>query len=122
MGLGKSQISGITTEGTSDIPCPTVGHGTPGYRPPELVRNENVQYINKVDIWGLGCILFEVEKGKKVFPTDIAVHDYAVSSLSRRLSSLRLDETRSYYTTYIQVQRHTSIITIKLSYTSPVNS
>ena len=32
--------------------------GTPLYLPPELINNEN--YDEKIDIWGLGCVLYHM--------------------------------------------------------------
>ena len=55
------------------------------YRPPELLRtiaeSDNAPYAHAVDIWALGCILFEMRTGCVLFPgLDIlsqveAVHD-----------------------------------------------
>jgi len=46
--------------------------GTSGYRAPELLEDTG-HYNAKVDIWGLGCILYELATNKKAFPTDWAV-------------------------------------------------
>jgi tetratricopeptide (TPR) repeat protein len=52
------------------------GSGTPSYRAPELLK-EFPSYNQKVDIFALGCILFELAtKGKKVFANDYAVIEY----------------------------------------------
>jgi WD40 repeat protein len=48
------------------------------YRAPELLRNEG-KYSNKVDIWSLGCILYELVTANKAFPGDFAVYEYALS-------------------------------------------
>lgn len=39
--------------------------GTPYYLSPEAVRGP--KYNNKSDVWGLGCIMFELCTGKKPF-------------------------------------------------------
>jgi len=49
--------------------------GTPGYRAPELL-NPGV-YNEKVDIWALGCILYELVKQLPIFDSDSAVYDYS---------------------------------------------
>ena len=68
---------GLTTEGTSKRARPTeYARGTACYRAPELI-NENPFFSNKVDIFALGCILFElVTGGRKAFPSDWNLHDY----------------------------------------------
>ena len=54
----------------------TLARGTASYRAPELLR-EDPKYTNKVDIWGLGCILHELLSGKKAFHCEWNVHEYA---------------------------------------------
>jgi serine/threonine protein kinase len=49
--------------------------GTQGYRAPEVLR-EDARYNNKADIFALGCILFEITIGKKLFRTDWGVREY----------------------------------------------
>jgi serine/threonine protein kinase len=48
--------------------------GTPSYRAPELITNG--KYNNKVDIWAIGCILFELVFREKAFVGDYAVLQY----------------------------------------------
>jgi serine/threonine protein kinase len=70
---------GITCEATSQTLRSTdVGRGTPGYRAPELL-NEDPVYNNKVDIWALGCILYELAVGEQAFANDFATREYKVS-------------------------------------------
>src|SRR5436190_13307162 len=52
--------------------------GTQGYRAPELL-SDDPKFTKKVDIWALGCILYELVTGRKAFDTDLVV--------SRRLES-----------------------------------
>ena len=35
------------------------GCGTPGYRPAEIMNNDRVRFSAKVDIWALGCVMYE---------------------------------------------------------------
>lgn len=70
---------GLTTEGTSGRAHTThYSRGTPSYRAPELVEYDKPTYsTNKVDIWAIGCILYEVVLGRKAFRSDDAVNVYA---------------------------------------------
>jgi len=68
---------GLTSEGTSKSPHHTeFARGTPGYRAPELLQEGEAVYTNKVDIWALGCILYQLVVGIKPFASDIAVLDH----------------------------------------------
>jgi len=68
---------GLTTEGTSQRSYTThYSRGTSSYRAPELVRSGT--YNNKVDIWALGCILYEIVTLRKAFSTDNAVYEYSM--------------------------------------------
>jgi hypothetical protein len=53
--------------------------GTSGYRAPEVLREEAI-YTNKVDIWAIGCIIYELAAGNKAFHEDWAVREYAFGS------------------------------------------
>lgn len=77
-GCWKITDFGFTTKGTSTHaePCPDA-NGSIGYRAPEIIQKGSL--TNKVDIWALGCTLFEVAKGKKVFKSDFDVREYGVS-------------------------------------------
>lgn len=81
---------GLATEGTSKLAITTRnGRGTGGYRAPELLA-EFSKFTNKVDIWALGCILYELAVGQKAFSDDYAV----LNSLSPR-STLQIFPTLS---------------------------
>jgi len=54
------------------------GKGTPGYRAPELSLGEI--YTNKVDIWAMGCILYELTIGTKLFASDSEVMRFILSN------------------------------------------
>jgi serine/threonine protein kinase len=71
---------GLTVEGTSQKAHTTqYSRGTCSYRAPELVQYvENRTYTNKVDIWAMGCILYELVFHKKAFPNDHAVYLYSL--------------------------------------------
>jgi serine/threonine protein kinase len=51
--------------------------GTTCYRAPELL-NDDARVNNKADMFALGCILFEVTTGRKLFPDDWNIRDYAL--------------------------------------------
>jgi len=47
--------------------------GAQGYRTPEFLRlgsNSKPTYTKKVDIWSMGCILFELTTWNKAFESD----------------------------------------------------
>ena len=72
---------GLTSEGTSKRAHTTrYAHGTSSYRSPELIENE--KYTNKVDIWAIGCILYELIFKTKAFSEDWAVLRYSESCRS----------------------------------------
>jgi hypothetical protein len=77
--LWKLTDFGIMCQATSKNMITTEnGRGTQGYRAPELMSSVT-GFTNKVDIWALGCILYELMTGTKAFETDWCVRDYYVS-------------------------------------------
>lgn len=71
---------GTAAEGTSKRECTTgFRRGTEGYRAPEVIRDVRPVYNNKSDIWGLGCILYELVTKEKAFASDWRVHQFAES-------------------------------------------
>ena len=64
------------------------GGGTPGYRAPELLHS--LQYTNKVDVFAIGCILFELfTDGLKAFKNEFEVDQYYRSSNRSWIPPLR---------------------------------
>jgi serine/threonine protein kinase len=54
--------------------------GTSSYRAPEmlpLALGEIAKYDKKVDIWALGCILYEMATDRKAFQSDYATIDFS---------------------------------------------
>ena len=49
--------------------------GTACYRAPEVLSNE--RFNNKADMFALGCIIYEIVTGEKLFADDWAIRDYA---------------------------------------------
>jgi serine/threonine protein kinase len=89
---------GLTSEGTSNRHHVTKdARGTPSYRAPELLQEDAGSYNNKVDIWAVGCILYELAARKKVFSGDWAVLDYSRSAAKL---DVHLDET--YEASFVQ--------------------
>jgi hypothetical protein len=79
---------GLTSEVSSTFGVTTGAARTQGYRAPELLHTGEKRYTNKVDIWALGCILYELAIGKKAFIDDIAVvNDSFESPVMSDLSS-----------------------------------
>lgn len=79
-GAWKVADFGLTAEGTSKRAVETVfARGTPGYRAPELVNpDDDKTFTNKVDIWAMGCILYEIVCRKKAFENDFRVHQHCL--------------------------------------------
>jgi serine/threonine protein kinase len=77
---------GLTTEGTSTRMHTTRNsRGTTGYRAPELVK-EISRYCNKVDIFALGCILFELAAdGRRAFENDYVLMEYSLGRVELAL-------------------------------------
>jgi hypothetical protein len=70
---------GIITALTTNVSLNQIARGTTGYRAPELLFQH--PYTNSLDIWGLGCILHELNTGEMRFRTDAAVLEYCQSSV-----------------------------------------
>ena len=72
---------GLSCEGSSKTNRPTqYGRGTPGYRAPELIESDREpSFNNKVDIWAMGCILYEFATGIRLFKSDWEVLKYSIS-------------------------------------------
>jgi serine/threonine protein kinase len=76
---------GLTSHGTTTGASPTaLGRGTSGYRAPELLRpDDNLTFNKKVDVWSIGCILFELCTGTKAFRDDWATLQFAHAKKKR---------------------------------------
>jgi serine/threonine protein kinase len=73
---------GLSSEGSSKRYLRTKdSSGTPGYRAPELMDSggDPAMYNNPVDIWAMGCILYELVTGVRAFKTDWHVLNYGFS-------------------------------------------
>jgi serine/threonine protein kinase len=70
--LWKLTDFGFTSEAMSAARTSLYGRGTSGYRSPEIVGTEKPHYSNRSDIWALGCILYELATGRRVFEHDFA--------------------------------------------------
>jgi serine/threonine protein kinase len=63
--------------------------GSQGYYAPEFLFDDHPSYNNKVDIWSLGCILYEFAVGKRAFHTEWVTREYKIKGI---LPELSLDE------------------------------
>jgi len=63
---------GLSIEGSSQNLPTKYSSGTPGYRAPELMdsNGDTAMYNNKVDVWAMGCILYELATGIRPFQSD----------------------------------------------------
>ena len=88
---------GLTVEGSSrGVQTTEHSRGTPCYRAPELLLNPDGKntFTNKVDIWALGCILFELVFGIKAFKSDLDIFSYSTEHTAFT-SGLRIPERTS---------------------------
>lgn len=91
--LWKIADFGLTTEGTSKLAITTVySKGTEGYRAPELL-SEDPKFSNKVDIWAMGCILYELVVRKKAFAGDQIFREFSFPPSTLRDSNSMFPET-----------------------------
>ena len=77
---------GFATPGNSYPAYSTEGRGTNSYRAPELIRFS--QFTRKVDIWAIGCILYEMVTGRVLFSDDFYVRQYAENNFQLELPEL----------------------------------
>ena len=81
---------GFATQGTSQTMHTSKARGTSSYRAPELLTEDRHRFSNKVDIWSLGCILYELAVGKKAFNGDYAVFYHKINGTKLEVN---LDES-----------------------------
>jgi serine/threonine protein kinase len=77
--LWKLTDFGLSAEATSKKEHLTrYSRGTSNYRAPELLPElvENPTFTNKVDIWALGCIMYELVTLKKAFASEWNIQSY----------------------------------------------
>jgi len=55
--------------------------GTASYRSPEILDGSNAKYNNKTDIFALGCIIYEIVTGTKLFFDDMAILNYSLTGV-----------------------------------------
>jgi serine/threonine protein kinase len=66
---------GLASETTaSQLHDTTSARGSDGYRSPELASD--YKFSTKVDIWTMGCLLYELAVGRRAFCNDYAVLQY----------------------------------------------
>ncbi len=122
---------GMTVEGSSTRGRTThLRRGTPCYRAPELFRNL-ATFTTKVDIFAIGCIMFEFMTGKRAFAGDMEVLIYATggsrldfSSSRFRTSATAFLETLTYQLLNLQIEERPSATTLlqKLTLLPPASA
>lgn len=104
--LWKLADFGLSVEGSSKTNrLTTSSKGTPGYRSPELLEfeGEPSQHTNRVDIWAMGCILYQLVTGTQLFKSDWAViyHVYDAKSVDVSLDNTFDADSTQIITKYI---------------------
>jgi serine/threonine protein kinase len=70
---------GTASEATSKRMNTTrYSRGTASYRAPEVIA-EDSKFNNRADIWALGCIIYEMSTGVKLFRDDFSVREYSTT-------------------------------------------
>jgi len=97
---------GFSSEGSSrNVNVSEALRGTPSYRAPELLR-DNV-YTTKVDIWAVGCILYEIVTQQKAFENDWRVAQcYAESKSLLKIPPTHYGQSSQFFTTVIHETLH----------------
>lgn len=65
--LGISKSVAIMTKNSSNFP------GTVNYMSPEIIK-EDRNYTNKIDVWALGCVIYELITLEKLFDDVIGIN------------------------------------------------
>ena len=74
-GMWKIGDFGFTSDAASGLARSEVRRGTSSYRAPELLRFST--FDDRVDIWALGCVFYELVCRKTAFKDDWQVTEYA---------------------------------------------
>ena len=70
---------GLSAEATSRRHHTTrYSRGTGGYRAPELLVHDPGKFSNKVDVWALGCVMFELVTLRPAFTEDWEIQQYCL--------------------------------------------
>ena len=77
--LWKLTDFGTSAEATSKkIHTTRLARGTESYRAPELLQ-EHATFTNKVDIWALGCVIYELINLKSAFSDSWKIREYSLN-------------------------------------------
>lgn len=93
---------GLTMSGTSKNPIATTNaRGTTCYRAPEIVK-ELSTYNNKVDIWAIGCIVYELTTEQRAFTNDIDVLGWGRTDQEKKIpTNIVLDDVPKQFISQI---------------------
>jgi eukaryotic-like serine/threonine-protein kinase len=70
---------GLAKNGTSNTSLATRGGGTTLYMAPEF-KFDSGTYTNKVDIWALGCTMYEISTGERLCPNGSNQEEFVTSN------------------------------------------
>lgn len=88
---------GITADATSKRGRTTkCKSGTPSYRAPEILQESS--YTNKVDIWALGCIFYEIICDEKAFNEEWKIYEASEMNTTPKIS---LSSVSSFFNTHL---------------------
>lgn len=78
---------GLTSHATTTAAKTThAARGKPCYRAPELLSETKFTFTKMVDIWALGCILYELISRQQAFKSDFHIFQFASSTPTPRFA------------------------------------
>lgn len=86
---------GLTVEGSLEPKKTKYRRGTACYRAPEILGSDP-KFTQKVDLWALGCILYELVIKTKLFLSDYDIFQYA-NAQNRNIPIFPFSKTVNFF-------------------------